>query len=525
MPDDSIMLRFGGDTGAVATALRGLRGLVEKAVEPMGAAFSRFVIPLDLVGGLERIKSAFTDVLDNVKQIERVGGATGLGSEQWQKFAFTLEEVGGSAEQGEKNLTHFSALIGQAHAGVQSAKDTFTRWGVSILDANGKLKSVSTLIPEISSRLDQFASAEDRAAMGSDLFGKGFDKTLAALKALKEGAGDHQPFITDAEIANIKEAGIEVDKLSAKWRVFKAQMISVALDVDRRTNRTGRGDTHDAMNFLSLAFRGTDLDEAENARADWVRKQLEISERRRALRHPSATAGTGAVPVDVEGQRAMLAAMRERRRLLQESGDAELTGQEKIHAMEADRADLQGKMDMTSTTMQEKAKLLVEIAQKDLEIAKAKHQQMLDTVDVQNRMRDADTAFNHAVRSARERLTDPYASTLEKLAARATWHNAPNPLQSGYWSGGWAYRTAATIQRGTEQLSQYRENYGSSQYTTDWASRLQGMREQLSQAGYLPSDHGQEVVNDNIAHTREAMQRLVTMAEGRGINIVPHNSE
>jgi hypothetical protein len=519
------MVRFGGDTGMVATALRGLKGLVQDAVKPLSSAlsgaFSHFVIPLDLIGAVGKLGQMFSEVSENVKQIQRLGASTGLGAEGWQKFAFTLRQTGLEAELGEHGLNHFAETIGNAKDGVQASKDLFTKWGLSIYNSSGQLKSMSVLLDDVASRSATLGSAEERAAMAQDLFSKGGAKMVEALQKWKETKGAGAAFITDAEIEQLRQANAEIDKFSNHLKVLEARFLSGGSVWLKSTWRDKvatiiAGAIGDYEGQLRIA--------QHVALAAQALEPYGGSSRHYGDRSTSTTQAFK--PIDMEGLNALKAALQKVKELRLEALNNSLKGQDKLNSMERESARLRAQEDdptltdkQLSVLIERKAALDAQIqAQAELvKLEKASYQAELNKLEVTKAFQD---------KSKREAIMDPFTSTLEELANRARWTpGVSNGVMNtdGHWSGGWAYETAATVQRGTQQLHDYVQNWGQDQYAQDWGARLQAMKQSLADAGYIHSEHQMEEMNKGIASTAADIKELLRKAKDEGINIVPHN--
>jgi hypothetical protein len=233
--------------------------------------------------------------------------------------------------------------------GVQSAKDVMEKWGLSIYDSNGNLKDMSALLDDLATRQESLSSAAEKAAMAEDLGGRNAAKFTDALAKWHSEHGEGAAIISNADIANIKQANTELDKMSNLVKVLEARMVSGLFKVLPGL----------VVGSLTAQF------------GQVIGGQLSLAIMADKTTGPTKphTPAAPFNPVDVAGNRAMIEALRQRRTLEEEADADSVAGQARINAMQVERNDLQDSYENSLTTVEEKAKLIVEIAQKDVEIA------------------------------------------------------------------------------------------------------------------------------------------------------------
>ncbi|MBX3504363.1 MAG: hypothetical protein KF895_02705 [Parvibaculum sp.] len=156
----------------------------------------RIVAGVGLVGGaLFALTKRAANAGDAAgKSAQRVG----MTSREWQRAAYAAELSGGSAEIMEAALVDLNKRTVMAVRGNKEAQESFRALGISLLDNEGKVKSTSTLLAEISERYANMADDQRKAAYAEKLFG-GAGRTLIPL--LNSGA------------AGLREMGDEAERL------------------------------------------------------------------------------------------------------------------------------------------------------------------------------------------------------------------------------------------------------------------------------------------------------------------------
>src|SRR3990170_8110242 len=147
--------------------------VMERASQAVGSAFSslgsHFVITAgDIVGAVERIGRAVVDGLktplrttaDWAGQLDKLGDQFGLSGEQASGWAFLMNRVGISVDEGAQGLNFFTRGLNETIKILKDGKTELTpfgqalsKLGVSAFDARGKLKTFDQVMPEI---LDRF---------------------------------------------------------------------------------------------------------------------------------------------------------------------------------------------------------------------------------------------------------------------------------------------------------------------------------------------------------------------------------
>ncbi len=182
--------------GGLGEKLSGLTAVAEGAAAGLAAILA---VTVALSTGVFLAVSASADATN---QITDLAERAGTGTEFLSRLGFAAEQSGVSFDQLHTSLTTLTERIA-------TAPKEFAKWGISVEDANGGLKSTEQLVLEIATKMQSTGSASERAAMGMDLFGKA-GKELVPL--LMEGTAGLEAFFEQAD-----KLGVTVSETSSKF--------------------------------------------------------------------------------------------------------------------------------------------------------------------------------------------------------------------------------------------------------------------------------------------------------------------
>ena len=109
---------------------------------------------------------------DQIDDLAKASSRLGMTVNELQSLQFAAGQTGASAEELEKGLTRFNRSISEASTGIGTGLRSFQALGISVTDANGKLRPTNELLNLVSDRLTQIESPADRVRIAFDLFGR-----------------------------------------------------------------------------------------------------------------------------------------------------------------------------------------------------------------------------------------------------------------------------------------------------------------------------------------------------------------
>ncbi|WOF43767.1 phage tail tape measure protein [Sphingopyxis indica] len=200
------MSGFGKAAGALKGALAGLIGVAAiNEFRQMGRA------ALDAVGGLGEAAAA-------------VGVTTGA----LQEYRYMATQVGLSTEEMDNTVAQLTRRLGDAAVGVKEPADALKKLGISLTDANGRIRNTEDVLPEVAEGMKRLKDPTMQASIAADLFGRSGQKLLPLLiegkDKMREWADEARRMgvvISDETIANADKIA---DQLAAQDAVLEARM-------------------------------------------------------------------------------------------------------------------------------------------------------------------------------------------------------------------------------------------------------------------------------------------------------------
>ena len=180
------------------------------------------------------ITAAAASVFALVKNVSTVGDEInksseelGLSTDALQEWRYAADQAGISNEELATSVRMFSRNIGEAvTTGTGPFVDRMNQLGVSVVDANGKLKDNDTLLLQVADALKNVKNASERGAIAQEFFGRSglrmatfLSKGSEEVKLLRERAHD-LGLVLDKESVNAAEEFN--DRLSDVFQVVKA---------------------------------------------------------------------------------------------------------------------------------------------------------------------------------------------------------------------------------------------------------------------------------------------------------------
>ena len=124
---------------------------------------------------------------DSVDRIGKVSSAVSVGAETLQKWQFGAGQSGIATEAFNKSLLKFSGNVGKAGAGAKAQADSFKALNINIRNADGSLKNVENLLPEVATKFRILGDDVRTTQVAVDLFGGKGAELVNFLRLGKEG--------------------------------------------------------------------------------------------------------------------------------------------------------------------------------------------------------------------------------------------------------------------------------------------------------------------------------------------------
>lgn len=215
-----------------------------------GAFFAATGIAVAGLGAMVAASKLGLDAtMEWAEQLDKLGDQFGLSGEKASGWAFLMNKVGLSVDEGAQGLNYFTKQLDDFGKATATGKATVTpfmtalqKLGVNAYDAGGKLKDFDTIMPEIMDQFEKLPAGVNASALAMDLFGaRGGTKFLdflrqggAGLKEATEKAKELGLELSTDEVNAAEAFGFALNELklslSGVWNIIGRAVLPVARD-------------------------------------------------------------------------------------------------------------------------------------------------------------------------------------------------------------------------------------------------------------------------------------------------------
>lgn len=216
-----VALGVDADTGAALDFSAAIE-LAEMAMK--AAAIAAAALAAALVGAVSATVEAGSAATDGAAR-------TGLSTQAYQELAYAAEQCGVPLELLEASFGKVSAMAGKAANGDEAAAKAFEALGISVTDANGKVKSSEQLFNETTAALAAIEDPAKRAAAAQALYGESAAKLMPLLSQGTEGI---EAMRAEAELLGIVLSDEDVaaaDAFGDSMDMLKGVVRGLAFDI------------------------------------------------------------------------------------------------------------------------------------------------------------------------------------------------------------------------------------------------------------------------------------------------------
>jgi len=209
-----------------------------KRVEEFNGKLGQAKQVLGSVAGALATTFAVGKVVDFVQEQIDLGDALvdtsqklGVGTDELQRFQYGAGLAGVSADSAAKALGFLNKNMGEALDGGAAQAQAFAKFGVSLKNADGSVRSLQDVIPELADGFQGMGSQQERTAAAMTLFGRSGAELLPFLQqgsdAVREmgkefellGGGMNKDFLEQAD-----KAGDEIYRMKFAFGGLKTQL-------------------------------------------------------------------------------------------------------------------------------------------------------------------------------------------------------------------------------------------------------------------------------------------------------------
>lgn len=223
--------RISDDMRKVESTVTGAMGKIDRAAGIATKALGALGVGISFAALTNLAKNAINaqDALDEMSQ------RTGVAVESLAGLDWAAKLSGTNLEVVTKALKAVSTQALDAQRGLKTSQENFDALGISVLDANGQLKTSESLLIEAADKFAVMRNETEKTAIATKLFGRAgmdlipmLDQGSAGIAALVAEGQRLNP-VTSESAALAGQFNDNLDRLKGSMRSFGVEMINNAL--------------------------------------------------------------------------------------------------------------------------------------------------------------------------------------------------------------------------------------------------------------------------------------------------------
>lgn len=179
---------FQTDTARAEKAMRQLQKTATSAAKSIGSGFAGSLA--GLAAGFFSLQAGFqifSDAINQADRLDELSARLNISTERLSEWGYAAKLSGTDLESLTGSLTKFSKNVAGALDSGSSGGKLFTTLGINIKDAEGNLRSVESLLPEVADKFKSLDNATLETALAMELFGKSGAEMLEFLNKGSDG--------------------------------------------------------------------------------------------------------------------------------------------------------------------------------------------------------------------------------------------------------------------------------------------------------------------------------------------------
>lgn len=162
------------------------------------------------------------------KEIESGSSQLGMSTESYQQLDYVMQSVGYSMEQAKGDISALAEKAQDAADGSGEAAEMFDRLGVSVMNADGTMKSQTQLFAEVYNSLALMSDVTERNAIASKLLSTtGEEAVIPMLEKYGVAVGQAAsaaPIVSDDDIQKLSSLGDALGTFESKIEAAKSEI-------------------------------------------------------------------------------------------------------------------------------------------------------------------------------------------------------------------------------------------------------------------------------------------------------------
>lgn len=172
-----------------------------------------------LVGGLGRLALALGENADRLFDLE---SQTGASTDQLQEYEFVAKAAGANTEFFSDSVKQVVRSLDAALAGTGAVSEAYDKLGISVLDANGRIRNGADITEDIITKLAGMTNETERNGLAQDIFGKKWEEVTSVLDMGAEAIEGLKDEAHELGVVIDREALVAADRLRENFEKLRA---------------------------------------------------------------------------------------------------------------------------------------------------------------------------------------------------------------------------------------------------------------------------------------------------------------
>lgn len=197
-------------------ALHGIQGLSAGSVAAFGAIATGVTVAIKAIKELNEMT---LEAAHKADELMTKSMQTGVSTDMLQQWQYAAEFIDVSVETMTGSMTKLTRNMAEASSGSGQAAEAFAALGVSIVDADGSLRSANEVMFDALASLAEVGNATERDALAMELFGKSAQELNPLILNLDEAQRLYNEAIQEGYVLNESQLQLlgEVDDAHQKY--------------------------------------------------------------------------------------------------------------------------------------------------------------------------------------------------------------------------------------------------------------------------------------------------------------------
>ncbi len=223
--NEEVILKFGLNSSAVASGLRGMKGMISEASGEMkhmlGEGLALGAGALGIGFGAEKMMEGIKAATELAEKVETLAKTYGVSTTYLQQWEFAASRSNSSAQAADHALGRLAVQIGKAREGSEESIEHFQHYGIALNNVDGSARSVEEVMGDVIKTINGVEDPTKRAALSMALMHDKAGGLIGAMRNFKELQGKSGAFIIDEkELATLHATGEEMKNISGTLKTM-----------------------------------------------------------------------------------------------------------------------------------------------------------------------------------------------------------------------------------------------------------------------------------------------------------------